>query len=213
MKTLISLVIDESGSMGGKEGTVLTGVNNFLREQKELPGEALATIATFAERTRTGMSWTSVQSMRAMELYRPHGGTALYDALGTAIEALKFGLVTEKADNAVMVVITDGEENSSIQYSRYQIEKEINFLEATKVFRFIYLGASPSAFTEAANAGFNLNSVAKYTDTLQGTRAAYSAASQLVGFARAGNLSANTASVLSAWDDAYGIPKDQVVNH
>jgi cobalamin biosynthesis protein CobT len=37
MKTMICLILDRSGSMGGRETDVIGGVNRFIKEQQALP--------------------------------------------------------------------------------------------------------------------------------------------------------------------------------
>ena len=80
--------------------------------------------------------------------YRTSGMTALYDAIGKSVKKLKKNIKEEiKNDlaSAVVVIITDGHENSSRKYSYDDIQKMIRKLEKSPNWTFSYLGATPDA--------------------------------------------------------------------
>jgi hypothetical protein len=81
-------------------------------------------------------------------LYKPSGMTALYDAIGMSVKKLKKETKHELKNNkasVVVVIITDGHENSSRKYSYEKIQKLIGKLEKKPNWTFSYLGATPDA--------------------------------------------------------------------
>jgi hypothetical protein len=82
------------------------------------------------------------------EIYNPSGSTALYDAIGMTTRKLNENIGTELISDiatAVVVIITDGYENSSRQFDLAQIKSMIRELEATGKWTFSYLGATLDA--------------------------------------------------------------------
>lgn len=117
--TEIIFVLDKSGSMWDVKKDTIGGFNNFLEDQKKLPGEALFTFITFNttyDKVSEGSLLENVQPLNE-NTYNPGGGTALFDAVNRAIadtvsrhNDLPDG---EAPGKVILVVLTDGEENSS----------------------------------------------------------------------------------------------------
>ncbi|MEO8765616.1 MAG: hypothetical protein ABI416_15055, partial [Ginsengibacter sp.] len=88
------------------------------------------------------------------KIYIPNGCTALYDAIGTTVLKLKDDIQPElDADISavVIVIITDGHENSSRLFSFNGIRNLIKELEGTGKWTFSYLGATIDAVDIAVN--------------------------------------------------------------
>lgn len=86
----------------------------------------------------------------------PSGMTALNDAIGQAVEEIdeRFGKMLQKDEASVVVVIlTDGGENSSRRFSGAQIAELIKGKEATGLWSFNFLGASFNAETVTVSFG------------------------------------------------------------
>lgn len=196
MKTLISLIIDRSGSMAGKEKDVIGGVNNFLAEQKKVEGEALVTVLKFSDRVTTLCRLTPVSDVRPLDYYTPSGNTALLDAVGYEIVELDKAWSRHYPDRTIVVVVTDGEENASKSYSKLEIMNRIQDRERSGKWNFVYLGASAAAFHEAKTMGFDWQNTAQYRDTARGTQSAYFAASASVSALRGGALNAGLGSII-----------------
>ena len=74
----------------------------------------------------------------------PDGMTSLYDAIGSSIQFLKSKLRSEleyEHTDVVMLILTDGFENSSRIFNAYEIKQQINILELGGKWRFLFLGA------------------------------------------------------------------------
>jgi len=76
--------------------------------------------------------------------YQPNGQTALLDAIGMSVAASE-RLMANEGDSAVIIILTDGYENASKEYSHKQIKELIKAKEATGKWSFTYLGATLDA--------------------------------------------------------------------
>jgi len=88
--TAIAVVLDASGSMSGITDDTIGSFNQFLAEQKALPGEAAFTLCVFNTDYRLVHDFQPLASVANLtnKTYRPMGGTALLDAMGTTIDSL-----------------------------------------------------------------------------------------------------------------------------
>lgn len=180
MKTMICLILDRSGSMADRVSDVIGGVNLFIEEQRKLPDPASIAFVRFdtiaIERFRQMMPIASVEPLTTIE-FQPRGGTPLLDAVGQTIVALDEDWRREQPERAVVVIVTDGEENSSHEYTKAKIKEMIEAREASKKWSFIYLGTNVDAFQEAVQMGISPANTANYKNTGIGTRSAFAAAS------------------------------------
>lgn len=194
-RTLICLILDRSGSMGGLEDDVIGGVNAFLAEQKKLPDASLIGFVRFdseaIERFREMTDLASCSPL-AREEFQPRGGTPLLDAVGTTIARLDEDLRTINPDRAIVVIITDGQENSSCEYTKARVKQMIEERRASGRWSFIYLGANVDAFAEGGSLGVDTGNIGSYTSSARGTRAMYRSLSGSVRqMRRTGSLDAS----------------------
>lgn len=187
MKTMICLILDRSGSMGGRENDVVNGVNAFIEEQKKNPDPATIAFVRFdsenVERFRQMANLAEVAPLARAE-FEPRGGTPLLDAVGRTIVELDNDWARERPDRAVVVIVTDGEENSSREYTKEKVKQMITAREDSKQWAFIYLGADVDAFQEAGALGIKTLNTASYTKSAAGMAAAYHAVGQTVNSMR-----------------------------
>ena len=117
------IIVDESGSMSIIRRQAFSGINETLQTvrnmQEQFPGqEQRVTLVTF-DSFNTAWHYDNTPARQTKDLawtdYSPSGGTPLYDAMGMAIS--KLNAQTSDADNVLVTVITDGEENSSKEWS------------------------------------------------------------------------------------------------
>jgi hypothetical protein len=173
--TDITLVIDRSGSMQSIRHDAEGGVNAFVTEQAKQPGEALLTLVQFDTEYEFIHRGVPVQQVPPYQL-EPRGSTALLDAVGRAIletgdrlakmpEADRPGLV-------VFVIVTDGEENSSKEFSKDKVKEMITHQQDKYGWQFTFLGANQDAFAEAGGLGIHAAGVANYAmDNVQAAHA------------------------------------------
>ncbi|MBU0973925.1 MAG: hypothetical protein KKC20_25020, partial [Proteobacteria bacterium] len=99
------------------------------------------------------------------EDYRAEGTTALLDAVGRTIDSLLeslIGIPKEAYPSVMFVIITDGQENASKDYSLDRIRKRIEFCKTSELWEFFYLGANVDAFAEASDIGIGKDRTASY---------------------------------------------------
>lgn len=108
--------------------------------------------------------------------YRPRGATALLDAVGRTINEFE-ARVAElgEGDRVLLVVQTDGFENSSVEFTRDQISKLIKDREAGGTWTCLFLGAGIDAWAQAAGMGFARANTVSTEASSRGTRSTYTA--------------------------------------
>ena len=161
----IRIVLDRSGSMQGSEDVTIKALNTYLKELKKEKGlNASMTLSTFDSMSiDIPISRVSVKTFDSFshELLRPRGGTPLFDAIGLAIHDLEN--VDESTDeNKVLVIVTDGFENASKEYTFENISKKIEEKEEAG-WLVIYLGADHDAFKQSNSLNFNRERSMKYS--------------------------------------------------
>lgn len=188
MKTLIYVILDRSGSMGGREGDVVGGVNSFLAAQKEVEGEAKIAFVRFD--TESTERFRALQDIKACDpLYRddfqPRGGTPLLDAVGTTLREIETDVANETPQRVVVVIVTDGEENASRSFSKRQIRTAIEAKQESGLWSFIFLGADMDAFREATEIGILAQNAMSNVKSAEGYATAFAAVSDSVAITRA----------------------------
>lgn len=173
--THVFAILDMSGSMSGLEKDTIGGYNSFI---KKLKGEKIrVTLTCFDTVNEIPYSDLPIKEVPELDekVYSPRGGTALVDAVCQTINQNK-GKV-KKGDKALVLIITDGEENSSREYSTVQMKKLISGLEEKGNWTFTYLGANQDAFAVAQRFGMRKGNVSVYQATERGTGVAFASMS------------------------------------
>ena len=132
-KRVINLIIaDESGSMSVIRDTTLAGLNETIttcqKMQEKFPTmEQRITLITF-DSNHTKVIFDNIPALEAKPLsqkdYVPGAATPLYDAIGQAIT--KTYAQTEKTDNVLVTILTDGEENCSTEFDLKMVKRLID---------------------------------------------------------------------------------------
>lgn len=164
--TDITLVVDRSGSMAQIKEDAEGGVNTFVSEQATAPGEVLLTLLQFDtayEFVHRGIPIRDVPKFKLV----PRGMTALLDAVGRAInetgERLAQMAEQDRPGLVIMVVVTDGLENSSKEFNKSQIKEMIERQQNQYSWHFTFLGANQDAFSEAGGIGIHAAGAANFS--------------------------------------------------
>jgi Mg-chelatase subunit ChlD len=164
--TDITLVVDRSGSMQAIRSDAEGGINAFISDQANEPGDCVLTLVQFDTEYEFVMNGLPIKKAGRYQLV-PRGATALLDAMGRAINetADRIGKMPEsdRPGLVVFVVMTDGLENSSREFTRQQIRKMIERKQDVENWQFTFLGANQDAFEEAAAMGMARNAAANYS--------------------------------------------------
>ena len=164
--TDITLVVDRSGSMASVREDAEGGVNTFITDQAKEPGEALLTLVQFDTEYEFLHKGVPVSQVPKYELV-PRGMTALLDAVGRAInetgERLSKMPDQDRPSLVIFVVMTDGEENSSKEFTKAHIKEMIEHQQNVYNWQFTFLGANQDAFAEAGGLGIHAAGIAAFS--------------------------------------------------
>lgn len=159
--THITVVLDESASMGPVRGSTISGFNEWRESiAKETPEAKVTLVAFNSDRTHSIFTGEVVSSMRNLSSfdYAPAGMTPLYDAVKQAIRDTQRDLPTDT--DVMMVVLTDGQENSSYT-PRSEIAELINSLK-NEGWLFTFLGSNQDAWVEGSKMNLDKFSTRTY---------------------------------------------------
>jgi uncharacterized protein YegL len=189
-KTMIYVLLDESGSMGSLRADVIGGINEFIDDQRKSPDPAVISIAAFGTHidkdirlVRPMVDLKEVQKLTEVD-FVPNGGTPLLDAMGRSMLALDEDWKREKPDRCVFVSFTDGEENSSKEYTKTKIAALKASREKSGLWLFLFMGANIDSFHEAGAMGYARAATANFVATPKGFRAAVKKMSETTYSAR-----------------------------
>jgi uncharacterized protein YegL len=145
--THASFVLDRSGSMQGIKSQII----GLFNEQLKSLGTETMSLVTFSTTVDEPQFYSKTKELTATD-YNPSGWTALYDAVGRTIEMMEKIPVTPDQDVAYLVIIfTDGEDNSSKEYTTSLLARKIKELQDTKRWTFVYIGVEMDLATEKLN--------------------------------------------------------------
>jgi hypothetical protein len=177
--TDVTVVIDRSGSMAGTATDTRGGFNRLLEDQKKVAGEATISVDLFDHEFIHLVDAKPVAECPQLnnENYVPRGNTALLDAVGRAINGTGIRLAKmdekDRPEKVVFVIITDGQENSSKEFTKSQVRDMIKLQQDTYKWEFVFLGANQDAFQEAANFGMKAGSGMTFAANSVGTQSLY----------------------------------------
>jgi len=162
----ILVIMDSSGSMQSMGNEPLQALNGFIKDQQEVLSGDGSTLSLWMFDTKTHLVIDDqpLKDVAPVTAYRPDGMTAMYDAIGKAV-SLKYN--KSKRRNVVCMVITDGEENASVEYALSDVRKVIDTAEKEHGWKFIFIGAT-DIFAEGAKTGFDINRCAAYAPSVPG---------------------------------------------
>lgn len=187
-KALIAVLLDRSGSMEAIKSDTEGGFNAFIDDQRKQPGAAHVTLAQFDTEYEVVYSDRPITDVGRLEL-QPRGMTALYDSLGRLITDVGAKLdTTPEADRpgkVIVLVMTDGHENSSREWTHHAVRKAIRRQEHVYSWEFIFLGANMDAVAIGQQLGFAADRSMTYATTSAGVGSSWKSNSGLVSRMRA----------------------------
>jgi hypothetical protein len=165
-KTYYQIILDNSGSMKDVVKSTIEGYNKQMNTIKQLKEkysdqEFSVSLTTFNEQVKLEFERQNPNELKLLKdetnwwssdknriLYNPNGLTALYDAIGISVKNIMDHArdeINENMASVIVLIITDGHENSSKQYSYEDIQSMIGELEESKNWTFTYLSNTPDA--------------------------------------------------------------------
>jgi hypothetical protein len=173
--TDIVVVLDRSGSMKKIAESTVSGFNEFINEHKNAEGDATITLAQFDDRYEMLYNCIPVKEVNDLvlgETFIPRGTTALLDAIGRTINSVN------STNDVIFVIITDGQENASVEYSKDDISKLIKEKEDKNEWKFIFLAANQDAIQTGNSIGIKSNMAMTYAATAAGAGSAFKSMSK-----------------------------------
>ena len=164
--TIVSFVLDESGSMHNVHIDTGDGLNDYIKELKTDPSETLLRLQTFnSSGFRVAYDFAAIGEVEQMDYsqYTPRGMTPLLDAVARTIRETEKYIETFSGDNeqVIVTVMTDGLENCSQEYS-YSTVREMIDSKKKLGWTFTYLGANHDVWSVASRMGINREDTRKY---------------------------------------------------
>jgi hypothetical protein len=175
--TDITILLDRSGSMESIKDDTIGGLKLFTEEQAKLPGKCLLTLIQFdSESYDVILKEKPIGEVSGISL-NPRGWTPLLDSVGKAInetgERLKVMDEDKRPEFVVFVIVTDGQENASHEFTKDTIKKMIVHQTDVYHWKFTYLGANQDAFEEADKIGIAQGSTLDYAADPKGVKNMY----------------------------------------
>ena len=186
-------ILDRSGSMGGLEADTIGGFNTMLAKQKKEDGEANVTTVLFDDQVEIIHDRFPIGAVKPLteDDYFVRGSTALLDAVGSTVKKIENAqkrLPEElQAESVIFVITTDGQENSSREYTVKMVRKMIE-AHREQGWQFIFMGANMDAVSEAEKLGIGRNRSVSYRNDPKGIALNYKAAGCVLSEIRSGNL-------------------------
>ncbi len=174
LTTIINFVLDNTGSMQSIKESTISGFNEYVQSLQKKKGKFLFTLTKFnSYRIERPYVLTDIKQVKRLnsETYQPDGNTPLYDACVDTIEEVAKEVEGMESQPAVLVVImTDGEENSSKRHTEQCLKDLIHKMQHKGNWTFIFLGANQDAWLKAQQLGISAANALKWEATDRGSR-------------------------------------------
>jgi len=184
--THISFVLDRSGSMDSVRGDTIGGFNSFLKEQQKEKGRCTFSMIQFDTEYETLYEFLPIKSVKKLteKTFSPRGCTALLDAIGKTIDSTGKELAAmeekDRPGKVLFVILTDGIENASTEFTREKIFEMITHQTENYKWNFIFLGANQDAIEAGTSIGVKAGNSLSFSNSADGNDLLYAKMSQKV---------------------------------
>ena len=162
----VHFILDNSGSMSMVQDATISSFNEYiqsLKKDKENTYKFQLTIFADDIVTKDICPIDQVEPL-TRETYPANGpSTALYDAACMTIKEAQ-----NNPGKNLVVILTDGEENSSREYNEKNFRDLVKKLEKKGNWTFTYLGANQDSYAVAQRFGFKKGNISNYTTSAAG---------------------------------------------
>jgi hypothetical protein len=157
----VYILLDRSGSMETMWDEALGSINGYVAELPEKTNVFLAVFDTDYNviRNTAAKKWKPISREDAT----PRGGTRLFDSAAR----IMYRALDDNAEKTVIVVMTDGFENSSLNFKQSDVKTLSKTMEAKK-WELLFLGANFDKVGDVAINNFGVAS-GKFADVKVGT--------------------------------------------
>jgi hypothetical protein len=175
----VAIVLDRSGSMESCRDQTISGFNEYgqdIRTTAHKAGlDARLTLAVFNGEVRMPLFQAPLGLLYPMSRkhYVPNGSTAMLDAVGQTIDRLeREGAAIDQA-SVLVCVMSDGQENSSTDYTYDLIAERITRLTETGQWTFTYLGSNQDLAVVSEHLNIPMANTSSYASSREGTADAW----------------------------------------
>ena len=168
--TEIVCILDRSGSMHSLQTEVIGSFNSFVEEQRRLLKDRSNTLTLVLFDDKYEMVYERVPLEFVPKLtsstYFTRGMTSLFDAIGKTVNS-----INPDKSKVLVLIQTDGQENSSKEYKSDQVKELIKSKERFG-WQFNFVGAGPEAFEQGQHFNGVISSANQMytTNTARGMR-------------------------------------------
>lgn len=149
------ILLDRTGSMSTRWSEALSSVNAYVNQLEKDKTKGNVTLALF-DRHAGGIQFDVIRDKQAPSDWKPvsnddaspRGDTPLYDAVGRLVN------LAEKEDSkkTILVIMTDGEENASQEFTRDSAKAALARCK-DKGWQVVFLGADFDTISQAQGVG------------------------------------------------------------
>lgn len=169
MTNQVYILLDRSGSMQTMWKEALEGINNYVEKLYGTGAEVtLAAFDTGSMYATGGMNYEVIRKTNTanwkpvtVEDVQPRGGTPLLDAAGRIMQSM----MDSKAERAILVVVTDGEENASSKFNVTEIKEMTKQLTTKYGYDTVFIGANFDGIQSVMQGNFGINDAGKFMAT------------------------------------------------
>lgn len=186
-KARLIFVLDRSGSMQSIQNEAIGGFNAFVEAQKKVEGEATLSLIIFDNIIDTIHKDVPLNEVPILtnQVFIPRGMTAMNDAIGVTITQC-LSETAEVGVKTIMAVLTDGQENSSKEFTGKMVGDLIKRAESEYGWEVLFLGANIDVNAVASSINVSSNKFATFEATAKGAMDSYDAFSNVTSMYRSG---------------------------
>jgi len=181
-KTLVTLLLDRSGSMEKVREDTIGAVNSYVRKLRESDGDIRFSLVLFdsdfsgnmeLKKVSVGKKVSKMKELTG-EDFEPRGGTPLIDAACATIRAVAESVKGREDTRIVIALQTDGDENHSRENSWQDLKALISQKEKFG-WEFLFMGCGIDAYRQGAQMGISRSKTLSYGADSIATKAAFEA--------------------------------------
>ena len=182
----IIFILDRSGSMASIANDAIGGFNTFLQAQQDDVAPSRMTLVLFDDQYEVPHASVPVAEIPALNAHTfvPRGSTALLDAIGRSIRDLEKRLLNlpkaELPDKVIIAILTDGEENSSREWTYARLSDLIQVCRDQRKWEFLFIAANQDAIASAGRISIAAHDAVNFQSTPASTRQAFGRLNQEV---------------------------------
>ena len=169
--TDLNIIVDRSGSMGSIASDMEGGIGTFLETERKTGDRTVVSYFTFDDQYEAVFTDKEITDEIGI-IIQPRGLTALWDAVGKTIAAVGEKLAKMNEDDrpnrVLFMIITDGQENCSKEYTKDAVKAMIKTQRETYAWDFAFLGTTEDIMMQGSDIGIAKGSGLQYEATQAG---------------------------------------------